>query len=127
MSVRPGNNRRFSAGERVKSVGYALSGIQSIFKTEHNMWIHLAATAGVTVLAFLLRVTGIEAVALVFAIGLVWVTEILNTVIEKAMDFISPEKHPLVKRIKDMSAAAVLVASITALITGGIIIIPKIL
>ena len=69
----------------------------------------------------------VEIIVLVLAVGLVWATELINTVIEKIMDLISVEKNPQIKIIKDMSAAAVLVASITALIIGCIVFIPKIL
>jgi diacylglycerol kinase (ATP) len=67
-----------------------------------------------------------EIIALVFAVGFVWVAEMFNTCIEHIMDFISTEKKPAIKFIKDLSAGAVLVAAITALITGSIIFIPKI-
>ena len=57
----------------------------------------------------------------------VWITEMINTAIEKAMDFITLEKHSQIKLIKDLAAGAVLVASITALITGSIIFVPKLI
>ena len=41
------------------------------------------------------------------------------------MDFISCQKHPEIKIIKDLAAGGVLVSAITALITGAIIFIPK--
>jgi diacylglycerol kinase (ATP) len=116
----------FSIRSRLQSFGYAWAGICSFFKTEHNAWIHAAATIVVAALAIILQVSRGELLALIIVIGAVWVTEILNTAIEKIMDFISPQIHPLVKRIKDLSAAAVLVAAITAAATGLIIFIPKI-
>jgi diacylglycerol kinase len=58
---------------------------------------------------------------------MVWVAEIFNTAIEKTMDFISRERHPQIKLIKDLAAAAVLVTAFSALITGAIIFIPKLL
>ena len=64
--------------------------------------------------------------ALIIVIGFVWVAEFFNTAIERIMDFISPGQHPEVRFIKDMSAGAVLLAALTAAITGGIIFIPEI-
>ncbi len=52
--------------------------------------------------------------------------EILNTVIENIIDFISPDYHPLAKKVKDMAAAAVLFTSFFALVTGAVILLPKI-
>jgi diacylglycerol kinase len=63
----------------------------------------------------------------VIVIGLVWVTEILNTCIEKAMDVITIEHHPQIKIIKDLAAGAVLIAALVAVIVGSFIFIPKFL
>jgi len=64
---------------------------------------------------------------IVIAIGLVWVAELFNTAIEKLCDMVCPEQHPQIKFIKDVSAAAVLVTAIIAMITGCIIFIPAML
>ena len=112
--------------KRVRSFYYAIVGIFQFFRTEHNAWLHLAATAGVVGLALLYKVTWFETMLLVFAVGFVWVAEMFNTCIEKIMDFISTERRPQIEVIKDMSAGAVLVAAIAALIIGLIIFIPKI-
>jgi diacylglycerol kinase (ATP) len=119
------HNRAFLSG-RLKSFGYALQGLVSVFRTEHNMRLHLLATCVVTGLCIWLPVSTGEITTLVLAMGFVWVAEVFNTVIEKMMDFISPGTDDRVRRIKDMSAAAVLLAAITALITGCFVFIPKI-
>lgn len=120
------NNKPFSAKERGNSFKFAFAGIAAFFKQEHNARIHLAATIVVIALAIIFHVSSIEAIALTLAIGFVWSAEIFNTSIEKIMDFISTEKNSKIKFIKDVSAAAVLVAAITALIIGCIVFIPKI-
>ena len=61
------------------------------------------------------------------AIGLVITSEIINSAIENISDFISPEKHDLIKKIKDLSAAGVLISAITAFVIGLIIFIPKLI
>ncbi len=66
-----------------------------------------------------------ESSILVVVTGFVWAAEIFNTAIEKIMDYISIDREPEIKFIKDVAAAAVLVAAITAFITGCIIFIPK--
>jgi diacylglycerol kinase (ATP) len=117
----------FSIRARVKSFGFAFEGIASFFQREHNAWLHGLATVAVFVLAAWLGVSKTELLALVFAIGFVWVTEMLNTCIERIMDFISVEQHPEVKFIKDLAAGAVLTAALTAIATGAIVFIPKLL
>jgi diacylglycerol kinase (ATP) len=112
--------------ERVNSIRFALDGIGKFFSEEPNAWIHLAATILVFVLAFIFHLGGTEKLALVIVTGMVWVAEAFNTVVERIMDHISPEKDPHVKFIKDLSAGAVLLSAVTALITGAIVFIPKI-
>ena len=124
MSNKP---ERFSWKARARSFKYASRGIWRFFRTEHNAWIHLGATFLIIAFAFFFKLTTIEAICIVFCIAFVWVTEMINTAIEKAMDFISTERHEQIRNIKDMAAGAVLIASITAVIVGSIIFIPKIL
>jgi len=120
-------DQRFSIRARLKSFYYAGLGLGQFFRQEHNARIHLVAAITVAVLGWLLKVSHMEAVALTIVIGVVWVTEILNTCIEKTMDMITLERHPQVKIIKDLAAAAVLIAAITAAIVGAFIFIPKII
>ena len=65
--------------------------------------------------------------AIVFSIGLVFAFEIVNSAIENLADFASHEKNEVIKKVKDLSAAAVLVSAIAAFIIGIIIFLPKIL
>lgn len=118
---------KFSITRQLNSFRHALSGIRELVLSEHNARIHLTATIAVIVVCFVLGVSRHEVLMITFAVGLVWTTEIFNTCIEKTMDFISMEKHPEIKSIKDIAAGAVLIASVTALIIGFIIFIPKIL
>lgn len=119
--------KKFSWRERSHSFGYAWQGLKALFRTEHNAWIHAAITMAVVVAAIILKVSRAEALVLVLTIAFVFVTEILNTAIEKAMDFISTEKHPQIGLVKDFAAAAVLISAIAAVIIGAIIFLPKLL
>ena len=120
-------DQQFSLRARLKSFYYAGLGLGQFFRQEHNARIHLVAAIIVAVLGWLLKVSHMEAVALTIVIGLVWVTEMLNTCIEKTMDMITLERHPQVKIIKDLAAGAVLIAAITAAMVGAFIFIPKII
>ena len=81
----------------------------------------------VVVFGFYFRVSGLEWIALVFAIGFVFVTEVLNTAIEIDINLTSPEYHPFARDTKDVAAAAVLLSVFTAIIVGLIIFLPKII
>ena len=118
--------KQFSFRARANSFRFAWEGIHNFFMQEHNAWIHWAATIMVFISGWWLGVSHTEMILLVMATGFVWVAEIFNTAIEKVIDFVTPEYHPKVKLIKDLAAAAVLVAAFIALVTGAIIFIPKI-
>lgn len=120
-------NQTLSIRAREESFQYAFSGIKQFFKSEPNALFHLAATFLVVLCGVILRITKMEAIALILCIGFVWVAELFNTCIEKIMDCITTQKHPQIKFIKDIAAGAVLIAAISALITGCIIFIPKII
>src|SRR5438045_7696371 len=121
------SNNSFSLRSRGLSFRYAYEGIVSFFKTQHNSIIHFCFTVVAFTAALVFHISSNELIALVMVIGFVWFAEIFNTAVEAIMDHLSPQKHPAVKYIKDVSAAAVLVAAITAFIVGLIIFLPKIL
>lgn len=118
-------NKKFSTNARFKSFYFAFQGLKLFFKTQHNAWIHAVSALIVIVLGFLLKINSAEWCWLIVAISMVFITEMLNTAIEFLCDFVSPEIHPQIKKIKDVSAAAVLIAALAAVAIGMIIFLPK--
>lgn len=118
---------KFSLKSRIRSFRYALAGLKVFFGTEHNAWIHLTATAVAIIMSFLLKISAMEWVGVLFAIGLVCSAEAFNTCIEKIMDRLLPQQDETVKYVKDLAAGAVLMAAIVAAIIGLIIFLPKII
>jgi diacylglycerol kinase (ATP) len=123
--MRSSSSQSFSFRSRMKSLYHAITGILDFIRQEHNAWIHLVATITVSIAAYLFRVSYTEAAILAIVIGGVWITEMLNTCVERIMDFIHPEEHPCIKFIKDLAAGAVLAAAFTAVVAGLLIFIPK--
>jgi diacylglycerol kinase (ATP) len=121
------NSSAFSWKARFKSFACAWNGIIQYLRKEINAQIHLAASVLVIVLSVTLRVNKSEAIAVVFSMALVWITEMINTAIEKTMDFISIKTHARIKFIKDVAAGAVLIAAIAALFVGAIVFVPKLM
>ncbi len=117
---------KFSIAKRLKSFTYAFNGLRILLREEHNSRIHLFATVCVVLAGVIFRISSLEWVAVVFAIGLVFGGEIFNSAIEDLADVVCPERDERIKKVKDLSAAAVLVSAFTALIIGLIIFIPKI-
>jgi len=111
-----------SFSSRRRSFRYALNGLFLLFTREPNFRLQ-AIAAAVAVTAGLLRhISHLQWLALIFAIGLVLITEALNTCIEKLCDFACDSKiHPAIKVIKDVAAAAVLIAAFVSIAIGLII------
>jgi len=109
---------------RLLSFRYAFSGIAAFIISEPHARIHAVATVLVIALGAWSHITAVQWIAISIVTGMVWITEMLNTVIEKMMDHLSPDYHPRVKWIKDVAAGAVLIAAIVAIITGAVVFLP---
>jgi len=118
--------QKFSIRKRIRSFGYAINGFRILIREEHNARVHLFAAFCVLIAGILLGISANEWIAVILSIGLVIAMEAINSSIENIADFISPEKHLWIKKIKDLSAAGVLVAAITAALIGVIVFLPKI-
>ncbi len=117
-------NKKFSIKDRIRSFKFAFEGLAHFFKTEHNAWIHLVATAVVITLGLVFNVSTHEWLWLSLAIALVFISEIFNSAIERSVDLSTTEINPIAKQAKDLSAGATLVAAIFALIVGLTVFIP---
>lgn len=118
--------KRFSIVARAKSFTHAIRGIGVLIKSTHNFWIHIFVAVIVTILGYILNISNIEWILIIFAIGFVMVTEAINTAIEIDIDLTSPDFHPYARDTKDVAAGAVLLSAVTAVIIGLIIFLPKI-
>lgn len=108
-----------------KSFVNAYAGMSYCVRTQRNLRIHLSITVLVLAASVLLRVSLPEVAVLVFCIMVVIVAEMLNTALECSIDLITSDYHPLAKLSKDISAGAVLVASLGASVVGAIIFLPR--
>ncbi len=118
---------RFSVGARLRSVEHALRGLWITLSTQHNAWIHAAATAAVIAAGVVLEIQRGEWLAVVLAIVAVWTAEAINTAFEALCDVAAPEFHPLVERAKDVAAGAVLISALGAAAIGLLVFGPRLL
>lgn len=106
---------------------YAFAGFrEGVFKDKSIMLQFLFALIAL-VAAFLLKCSKEEWLWILLADFLVIICETFNSCIEKTVDYISLQRHPQAKLIKDMAASAVVLASLFALIVACLIFIPRIL
>ncbi|MCL2652025.1 MAG: diacylglycerol kinase family protein [Candidatus Azobacteroides sp.] len=117
---------KFSWAKRLASFQYAFNGLKILIREEHNARIHLFVACCVLIAGVLLKISAVEWIVVIFCIGWVIALELINSVIENIADFITKEKNETIKKIKDLSAGAVLIAAIASAIIGLIIFLPKI-
>ena len=118
---------KFSITKRLKSFGHAFNGLKTAFKGEHNLRIHLVAVILVVILGIYFKIEIVEWTILTLTIGFVIAMELLNSSIENLADYACKEQHPMIKKVKDIAAGAVLVSAISALIVGLLVFIPKLI
>jgi diacylglycerol kinase len=118
---------KFSFKSRIGSFRFAINGIWTLLKYEHNSRIHLIAAIIVIVLGIILKLSLSEWSLLIVVIGLVFITELINSSLESLADRIDPEWNEQIRRAKDYAAAAVLMSAVIAIIAGSLIFIPKLL
>jgi diacylglycerol kinase (ATP) len=113
----------FSFKARIRSFRYAIAGSR-VLLSQHNAWIHAAATLLVVIGGLVLRVSRLEWGLLILAMGLVWAMEALNTAVELLADEVSPEQRERIGKAKDVAAFGVLAAAIAAVLIGLLVFIP---
>ena len=93
--------------KQIRSFGYAWKGIRCVVVAGHFF-----------------HITRMEWIAVLLCIGMVIGAEMFNSAVERIVDLVSPQRHPLAGQIKDIAAGAVLVCALTAMIVGLIIFVP---
>lgn len=95
-----------------------------VISEEQTFKIQVVAAILVLFLMFWFPLTALERAILILSIILVLSLELINSQIERILDFLQPNHHPKIKRIKDLSASAVLIASLGSIVIGLLILLP---
>jgi diacylglycerol kinase len=117
----------FSLKQRLKSFTHAYHGLKLLFKEEPNARIHLLAAGLAVLLSWLFKLSSLEWVAILLAIGFVFAMELINSSIENLADFVSPENQDAIKKVKDLAAAGVLICALTSVLIALAVFMPKIM
>lgn len=111
---------------RLKGIKYAFQGGVHLLRTEHSIQAQFFVGVVVTVAGFYYKISNLEWIAQLLCIGLVMTAEGLNTAIEGIADFIHPDYHEKIGKIKDIAAGAVGIAALFSMIIASIIYVPKV-
>ena len=106
--------------KQLKSFGFAIRGFVGAVCDEGHLRFHLVAAVYVLVFSLFYHFSAVQTAVLVILIALVIAAELFNTAIEKACDAVTKEQNEHIKRAKDISAGAVLVMSVAAVIVAVI-------
>ena len=117
----------FSLKERLQSFIPAFNGIKLLFQSEHNSWVHLFCMVVSITIGIVVQLTSMEWLFLSLAIALVFFAELFNTALERLADKVEPNFDPTIGAVKDYASAAVLIASIFAVIVGIVLFAPKLI
>lgn len=113
--------------KRLRSFVYAFEGMKDLISCTPNARIHLFMALSAVLLGIFLHISLLEWAIVFFCIGTVFGMESMNSAVEKLSDFVCQEKHPHIKKVKDIAAAGVLFVAIASLAAGCVVFIPKIL
>ncbi|MGQ9706261.1 MAG: diacylglycerol kinase [bacterium] len=109
-----------------ESFNNAIEGVIYAIRTQRNMKIHIISAVIVLIASALFSISKGELILILLLIGIVFITEMFNTAIELSLNLVVDTLHPVARIIKDVSAGAVLFSSITAIVIGYLIFMPKI-
>lgn len=113
---------------RILSFKYAFWGIETLFRETPNAVIQLVAAIAAMLSGLFFHITNAEWLILILSIGGVLTMETINSALENLSDYaFKKEMHPTIRKVKDLSAAAVLIMAIAALAIGLVIFLPRII
>ncbi|HLT41412.1 MAG TPA: diacylglycerol kinase family protein [Sphingobacteriaceae bacterium] len=111
---------------RIRSIGYAIKGAYLLLRNEASIQVQACIAVLTTIAGFYFQISATEWAIQLLTIAAVMGTEGMNTALEETADFIHPEHHQKIGKIKDLAAGAVFIVAIAAMVIGGIIYFPKI-
>lgn len=105
----------------------AFHGLKIAILEEQTFKIQVVAAVVVLLLMFYFPLRILERTILILTICLILSLELINSQIERILDFLQPNHDPKIKRIKDLSASAVLIASLGSIVIALLIFLPYLL
>ena len=109
--------------DRRSVIGCALQGFRSAWREEGSFRKHVFGVAAMLAMLVALKPAAIWWAIALFCSAVLLALELVNSAIERTIDHVDARLHPRIRAIKDMSAAAVIAASIGVFLLGIIMIL----
>ncbi len=127
MKINPDDYSMITSPNRIKSLGYAVSGWLYMLRHQKNTRIQAVASIIIFILAGWLGIGFIEWAILILTITMVWMAEFINAAVEATVNLSTTEYHPMAKVAKDVASAAVLLGAVASVLIGLLILGPPLL
>jgi diacylglycerol kinase (ATP) len=111
----------------IYAFGYSMKGFKACFELEEAFRQEVFLLIPLVPLGLWLGETPVERALLVGSLLMVPIVELLNSAIEANVDRVGMERNELSARAKDIASAAVFSSIVFAMVTWGLILIPKVL
>lgn len=111
----------------IESFNHSIEGIIKTIQTEPHMKFHLVLAFIIIILSIIFDITKTELLILILTVSMVFITEIINTSIERTVDLVTSEYEPLAKFAKDAAAGSVMIAAVASIFIGYVIFFDRIL
>jgi len=106
----------------LKAFAYSLDGFKAAFKGEAAFRQDLLFCLFGAVLIALISASTAEKILLGLSLFLVLFAELANTAIEVVVDLVSPDRHELAKKAKDIGSLIVLLSFINVAVIWGVVL-----
>ncbi len=127
MKLETGKHSPIRNPNRLQSVKYAIAGLLYVLVREQSIKLASILTVIVIIVGLWLEIPTFYWAFLTLSLGMIWITECLNTAIEAVIDLASPDPHPMAKIGKDVASAAALMSSIVFVIIVVLTLLPRII
>lgn len=107
-----------------RSLSYAIRGLRTAYRQENSFRIHVLVAAVVVVFLIVFRVRSGDAALVILLISTMLSLELVNTVVERFVDLLEPRVHPYVGIVKDLMAAAIMIAAVTSMVIAALLLLP---
>ena len=98
------------------ALAYSVDGLKAAYQHEAAFRQEIWLAVPLIPLALYLEPGVVGRALMIASVLLVLMVELLNSAVEAAVDRVSLDHHPLIKRAKDMGSAAVLIALINVVV-----------
>ncbi len=106
----------------LKAIRYSCDGLRAAMKDEVSFQQELIVSVPLSIVAICLHVSVPEKLLLIGSLLLVLIAELFNTAVEALADRVSTDIHPLSKKAKDASSAAVFLTIILACLVWAMVL-----